>query len=66
MTIRQHLRRAGLRQHELAAALGISESWLSRAVHGRATLYPEQISRAAEVLKVSEKEVERLFVKRAA
>lgn len=61
MTWKACLRQAGLRQHEVAAKIGTSESRLSRAVHGRAKLYPEELSRLAQVLRVPVEEVGRLM-----
>lgn len=55
------LRRAGLKQHQVASAIGTSESRLSRARHGRATLYPEELRLLAHVLSISIEEVNRLL-----
>jgi transcriptional regulator with XRE-family HTH domain len=48
------LREKRIPQFELAATVGISESKLSRAIHGRVVLSPEERTRIAGILGYSD------------
>lgn len=49
------LHNSRIRQYELAGALGVSESWLSRALSGRVLFQQEQRKRIAEICGYGEK-----------
>jgi plasmid maintenance system antidote protein VapI len=55
MDIKVAILKSGRQQYQIAQAIGVSEYRLSRYVHGRAKLQPDQEAKLAEMLGLQDK-----------
>ncbi|GAA0934741.1 helix-turn-helix domain-containing protein [Virgisporangium aurantiacum] len=60
-TVAKHRRQAGLTGHELGAAVGMSQSKISRLESGRANVTPREIGKLASALGIPESELRRVL-----